>query len=227
MKKEFITTKNGNGRNSETLFQAFNEFCKGNSKNTSFLAADGFNKIFASIGEKLRNPEFDYKQALGYVDRIEKSIIFYEITRKENENAIYMLKNKGSNGHDGINNKIIKLLLPVISVRICSLFNQCVKSGYFPQDLKNAKVIPLFKGGLKESLENYRPISLLSLLSKIFERIIFKRMYNFANKQKILYEKQFEFQTKKSCVDALIDFTELIKEEWDKKLVRHSSLVDL
>ena len=51
---------------------AFNEFCKGNSKNTSFLDADVFNEIFASIGEKLRNPEFDYKQALGYVDRIKK-----------------------------------------------------------------------------------------------------------------------------------------------------------
>ena len=107
-----------------------------------------------------------------------------------------MLKNKGSNGHDGINNQIIKLTLPVISVKICSLFNQCVKSGYFPQGLKVAKVIPLFKVGLKESLENYRPISLLNSLSKIFERIIFNRMYNFANKQKIFYEKQFGFEKK-------------------------------
>ena len=138
-----------------------------------------------------------------------------------------MLKNKGSKGHDGINNKIIKLSVTVISVRICSLFNQCVESGYFPQGLKVAKVIPLFKGGLKESLENYRPISLLSSLSKIFERIIFNRMYNFANKQKILYEKQFGFQKKKSCVDALIEFTEFIREGWDKKLVGQSCLVDL
>ena len=191
------------------------------------MAADVFNDFFASIGEKLRNPEFDYKQALGYVDRIKKSMVFYEITRKEIENALYMLKNEGSNGHDGINNKIIKLSLPVISVRICSPFNQCVKSGYFSQILKVAKIIPLFKRGLKEFLENYRPISLLSSLSKIFERIIFNRMYNFANKQKILYEKQFRFQKKKSCVDALIEFTEFIREGWDKKLVGQSCLVDL
>ena len=120
------------------------------------------------------------------------------------------MKNKGSNGHDGINNKIIKLSLPVISVRICSLFNQCVKSGNFPLGVKVAKVIPLFKGGLKDFLENSRPISLLSSLSKIFERIIFNRMYNFANKQKTLYEKEFGFQKKKSCVDELIEFTEFI-----------------
>ena len=123
-----------------------------------------------------------------------------------------MLKNKGSNGHDGIDNQNIKLSLPVFSVRICSLFNQCVKSGYFPQGLRLAKVIPLFKGGLQESLENYRSISLLSSLSKIFERIIFNRMYNFANKLKIRLEKQFGFQKKKSCVDALIVFTEIIRE---------------
>ena len=163
------------------------------------MAADVFNEFFASIGEILRNPEFDYKQALGYVDRIEKSMIFYEITHKEIESAIYLLKNRGSNGHDGINginNKIIKLSLPVISVRTCSLLNQCIKSGYFPQGLKVAKVIPLFKGVLKESLENYRSISLLSSLSKILERIIFNRMYKFDNKQKILYEKKLEFKRK-------------------------------
>ena len=142
-KRFYYDKKVGNSRNSKTLFQAFYEFCKGNSKNMKFLAADVFNEFFASIGEKLRNPEFDYKEALGYVDRIEKSIVFYEITRKENENAIYMLKNKGSNGHDGINNKIIKLSLPVISVRICSLFNQCVKSGYFPQGLQ--KLFPYLR----------------------------------------------------------------------------------
>ena len=118
-------------------------------KHEFFSSADFFSEYFASIGEKLRNTEFDYKQALGYVDRNEKSIVFYEITHKEIENAIYMLKNKSSNVQDGINNKIIKLSLPVISVKICSLFNQCVKSGYFPQGLRMAKVIPIFKGGLE------------------------------------------------------------------------------
>ena len=75
-------------------------------------------------------------------------------------------------------------------------------------------------------MENYR-LSLISSLSKIIERIIFNRMYNFANKQKILYEKQFGFQKKNSCVDALIEFTEFIREGWDKKLVGQSGLVDL
>ena len=106
-KRVYYDKKVGNGRNSKTLFQAFNEFCSGNSKNTSFLAADILNEFVASIGEKLSNSEFDYKQALGYVDRLEKSKIFYEITHKEIENAIHMLKIKGSSGHDGINNKII------------------------------------------------------------------------------------------------------------------------
>ena len=88
-----------------------------------------------------------------------------------------MLKNKGSNGHDVINKKILKLWLPVISVRICSLFNQCVKSGYFPQGLRVAKFIPLFKEGLKESLQNYRPISLLSSLIERLTLLTSRRFF--------------------------------------------------
>ena len=159
-----------------TLFQAFDEFCKGNSRNTSFLDADVFNEYFASIGEKLKNPEFDYKQALGYVVCIKKSMVFSDIALFEIENAIYLFKNKGSNGPGGINSKIMKLSLPVISVRLCSLFNQCVASGDFLPGLKIAKVMPLYKGSSKEFC---RPISLLSSLSKVFDMIIFNRMYNF------------------------------------------------
>ena len=91
-KRVYYDKKVGNGRNSKSLFQAFNEFCRGNSKNKSFLAADVLNEFFASIGEKLRNPEFDYKQALGYVDRIKKSMVFYKITHKKIKIAIYVEK---------------------------------------------------------------------------------------------------------------------------------------
>ena len=84
MNEEFILTKKvGNGRNSKTLFQACNEFCKENSRNTSFLDADVFDEYFASIVEKLRNPEFDYKQAVRYVDRIEKSMVFIILPSKK------------------------------------------------------------------------------------------------------------------------------------------------
>ena len=63
--------------------------------------------FFVSIREKLRKLEFDFKQAVGYVDRIEKSVVFNYITIKEIEDAIYLLKNKGSNGDVGINNKTL------------------------------------------------------------------------------------------------------------------------
>ena len=77
--------------------------------------------------------------------------------------------------------------------------------------------MPLFKGGSTESVKNYSFFSVLSSLSKYFERIIFNKIYNFANKQKILYKKQFGFQNKRSYVDALIEFTDYIIEVWDKK----------
>ena len=88
-------------------FQAFVEFGNANSRSTSVFDAIVFFLFFVSIREKLRKLEFEFKQAVGYVDRIEKSVVFNYITIKEIENAIYLLKNKGSNGHVGINNKTL------------------------------------------------------------------------------------------------------------------------
>ena len=93
MKKEFITTRKFKmveirKRCSRPLMI----FVKETPKTRVFLLLKFLMNFFASIGERLRNPEFDYKQALGYVDRIKKSMFFLEITHKEIENAIYVEK---------------------------------------------------------------------------------------------------------------------------------------
>ena len=96
-----------NGRNSKTQFQAFVEFGNANSRSTSVFDAVGFFIFCLNSRETEETLEFDFKQAVGYVDRIEKSVVFNYITIKEIEDAIYLLKNKGSNGDVGINNKTL------------------------------------------------------------------------------------------------------------------------
>ena len=82
--------------------------------------------------------------------------------------------------------------------------------GYFPQELKLAKIIPLYKGNDPSYFNNYRPISLLSVFSKVMEKVMYGRLYNYLTTLKILYEYQFGFQKNKSTYMALISLTDKI-----------------
>ena len=78
----------------------------------------------------------------------------------------------------------------------------------YPDILKIAKTIPIYKKGSKLGVSNYRPISLLSNLNKILEKLMFNRVYKFLEDQKCIYNHQFGFRKKHSTVHALIDITE-------------------
>ena len=90
------------------------------------------------------------------------------------------------------------------------LMNQTLSEGEFPDCLKIAKVIPLFNSGSKTDVDNCTSISLLPVLSKLFEKIMYNRLIKFLDKNDILYEKQFGFRSKHSTEDALIEITEII-----------------
>ena len=96
-----------------------------------------------------------------------------------NIDIIKHLKNKKSCGHDGIPVCIIKLLNNMISPILSYIFNQCIISSKYPESLKVAKVIPLFKSGDRQNPGNYRPISLLPIINKIFEKCIHRRLNNY------------------------------------------------
>ena len=127
-----------------------------------------------------------------------------EITR-----LIDNLPNKTSSGYDNITNVIIKKLGPSIAAPLTELFNRFLSSGVFPTLMKTADAVPLFKGGNKQLMTNYHPISLLPTLSKLLEKIMYKRMYDFLAKHDILYKSQYGFRKKHSCEHAV---TELVGE---------------
>ena len=95
-------------------------------------------------------------------------------------------QNKSSIGHHGISNKTLKLCLPIKSFYIADLINLSVSEWTFPDRLKVAKVISLYKSGAKSDRRNYRPISLLSSISKVSEEILNERMLSFIKKYKII-----------------------------------------
>ena len=142
--------------------------------------AEVFNNFFSNIAHDLviplNNQTGDPLSYLNQRSRLE--MVFSSASTDEVGKTIVSLKNKKSNTVD-IPVLIYKNLSPVLSPLISNLFNSSVESGCFPNVLKIAKVIPLHKGGDKLSIGNYRPISLLPTLSKIFEKLMFTRIYNF------------------------------------------------
>ena len=92
---------------------------------------------------------------------------------------------------------------------ICELINTCFSTGIFPQTLKLATVIPLFKSGETASLNNYRPISILPTLSKVFEKCLYNRLLAFVELNSVLTPCQFGFRRNISTVDAVLELTEL------------------
>lgn len=124
----------------------------------------------------------------------EHSIFLKEKTDYEIEDIIKEFSINKANDIYGISTKIVKLGGTVISKVIALLFNESLNQGIFPNVLKLGKVIPIRKGDSLFEVSNYRPISLLPIISRIFEKLMYSRLITFLNKHHILYKLQFGFQ---------------------------------
>ena len=130
-------------------------------------------------------------------------------------------------GHDGIPINFIKLAGEPIAAILALIFNKCVTMGVYPTCLKQAKVTPIYKGGIKHISTNYRSISVLSSFSKIFERLIYNRLDKYLAKFNLLSDKQFGFRNKCSTVHAACDVYNQLLVQKDQKLHTCSILFDL
>ena len=107
------------------------------------------------------------------------------------------------------------MIADIIVIPLCHIINVSFTTGVFPNLLKIAKVLPLHKGGSTQDMNNFRPISLLSIFDKIIEKLMHKYLYKFIEEQNILYKNQFGFRKNNSTTFALMEITEKIKESID------------
>ena len=112
--------------------------------------------------------------------------------------------------------RLIKAIKTEIIPALTCIFNQSLNTGIFPEKLKIAKVIPIHKKGSLNDISNYRPISLLSLISKILEKLIFKQFSTYSNEHKLLYDSQYGFRAGRSTELASIELIDRITEDLDK-----------
>ena len=113
-------------------------------------------------------------------------------------------KQKASNAADGVSTKLLTKTIDKIINPITHIINLTFETGIFPNDFKCAKVIPIFKAGDPSTLNNYRPISLLSSFSIFFEKAMYTKIMNFLVENNILYRHQYGFRAKHSTIHPVL-----------------------
>ena len=132
-------------------------------------------------------------------------------------NIVKNSKNKMSTDFNNVNMSIIKIVIDDIVEPFAFICNKSFETNIFPNEMKIAKVVPIYKGGDKTIFTNYRPISLLSQLSKILEKLFMNRLDKFIDKCNILNKGQYGFCTNMSTSFALIELVEEITKSTDNK----------
>ena len=115
------------------------------------------------------------------------------------------------------------ILVPALE----KIFNLALTTGVYPDNLKIAKVIPIYKKGSPTSVNNYRPISILSTINKIFEKILYARLINYIDKFQLIYKYQYGFRKKHSTEHALIELIDQIRFSMDNKQMTCGIFIDL
>ena len=118
---------------------------------------------------------------------------------------INLLNLNKANGHNDIDSYFLKIVFPIIAFPLFLFFNHSISLGIFPNKLKLAKVISVYKKRPADQLNNYRPISLLSSLSKIFQRLLHKPMLSFFNCNNVLVLTQYRFRHKRCTIHPILD----------------------
>ena len=213
---------------SKKLWQTINNIIRKSNNKTSIIdhlkveniditepgkITNEFGKYFSTIGKKTAmkggNSDSHINTYLTKIPINPKSVFLTPCTETEIKNLINDLPNKLSSGYDDISNILLKKLIDVLTKPFHMLFNRSSLEGVFPVDMKLADVVPLYKSGSHFMMTNYRPISLLPTISKLLEKVVYKRVHDFLIKENLLFKSQYGFRKKHSCEHTI---TELLGE---------------
>ena len=189
--------------------------------------ADWFNEYFCSVAEDLAS---ELSPPTGSssckISNRAHSFYIFEATASEISKIISTLKITKT-GLDTIPVKVFKQISYIISPIVCWLINISFVTGKFPDCLKLARVTPVHKKGDTTKPGNYRPISSLPFLSKVFERAMVNRLVKYLNKYSIIHPSQFGFQKGKSTSDAIFNLTNYIYDHLNRTNSVVNVLIDL
>jgi hypothetical protein len=152
---------------------------------------------------------------------------FTELDKKNVLDLIRNLKPKTSSGIDRLSNKLLQLIKTDIVEPFTLIINNCFNTGIFPQKLKIAKVLPLYKKNENFLFDNYRPVSILPSLSKVIEKIMHIQLYDHFIKNNLFYESQYGFRNSHSTELATLEVLNRIVSQMDKGEIPINIYLDL
>ena len=189
--------------------------------------AESMNEYFVSIGTKLADEidsNSDYQDDdLTYTNELletdsSSANLFHFRTISVNSVALRLssLSASKSTGMDNIPAKVLKITANIIAPSLTYVFNLSLESGIYVDDWKLAKIIPIHKSEHRKKCENYRPISILPVISNVFESEIFSQLCEYLNKNTLLSDRQCGFRPKYGTNAALIEMCDLWISHTDK-----------
>ena len=189
---------------------------------------EDFNVYFTSISKELQKHIPSTKRNFSdcLKNLIVESFFLTPTTSEEMSDLIQTLSLNKSTGPNSIPTSILKKIKNEISIPLSAIINNSFENGIFPNLLKSAQVIPVFKNGSRLSCNNYRPISLLSNIGKIIEKLIHKTLNLFLEQHKVFYALQFGFRLNTSTNNALMSITENMQTHLDKNELTAGVFID-
>jgi len=190
--------------------------------------ANSFNTYFTSIGETLASSiQHDSNSPESY---LKPTTTTFSIEAPSLETVCKLLEGLNERkaiGLDKIPNRLLKLSASIIAPSLTKIFSKSIETGIFPQEWKLAKVTPIFKKGDKTDPGNYRPISVIPVVSKVFEKIIYDQLFAYFNENNLLVQNQSGFRNLYSTVTALIEATSSWSLNIDKGMFNGIVFIDL
>lgn len=186
-----------------------------------------FNEYFSSIGTKLIQnfgpPNPDH---LNNINMNNKTFFLKPTCEAEVINVVNSMQNK-SGIVDGLSTAIIKRLLKYVAAPLSNIYNNCFSQSIWPNSLKKAVIIPLHKSGSKMQIGNFRPISMISNLSKIMEKLIHSRFIDFFHSCKLISDKQTGFLKNRGTKYSLAEVTNYIYENINSNKAVLATFLDI
>ena len=192
--------------------------------------SEHFNSFFATIGSQnenniRRHEGSTYKNYL--TNQYDCTFAFHLINNNDTLRIIKNIKMSHSKGYDGISTEHLKLINKDISKCLTLIINQSLNSGIFPDKLKIAKVTPIYKKGDKQIITNYRPISVLPVISKIFETVIHEQLSEYFVTNNLFSPQQYGFRKNSSTELAALELLDRLLIQLDSRKIPINFYIDL